>query len=127
MNYLEILPCYPNKKYNHLRTTEVSSCEGQVRVIIPRTKAMTNLRIYIVAFLTFSFFICAVIFISFGMYKKTPITCLSGETVIGKAALDFSLFSPPENISSFLIILGNRLYLIFGILIVLHVLKNHLY
>jgi len=52
---------------------------------------MTNLRIYIVAFLTFSFFICAVIFISFGMYKKTPITGLSGETVIGKAAPDFSL------------------------------------
>ncbi len=60
-------------------------------MIAPTIKPMTNLRIYLVAFLTFLFFVCAVIFISFGMYKKTPISGLSGETAIGKPAPDFSL------------------------------------
>ncbi len=52
---------------------------------------MANLRIYFVVFLTFLFFICAVIFISFGMYKKTPITELSGANIVGKPAPSFSL------------------------------------
>ena len=52
---------------------------------------MTNFRTYFVAFLTFLFFICTVIFISVGLYNKTPITGLSGANIEGKPAPNFSL------------------------------------
>ena len=41
--------------------------------------------------MAFLFFICAVIFIAFGMYNKAPITGLSGANVVGKPAPDFSI------------------------------------
>ena len=52
---------------------------------------MNNFRVYFVVFLAFLFFICAVIFIAFGMYNKAPITGLSGANVVGKPAPDFSI------------------------------------
>jgi len=52
---------------------------------------MNNFRVYFVILLILCIFICAVVFISFGMYKKTPITGLSGASTIGRTAPDFSL------------------------------------
>ncbi len=52
---------------------------------------MHNSKLYLVIFLIMSVFVCAVVFISFGMYQKTPITELSGATTIGKTAPDFSI------------------------------------
>lgn len=51
----------------------------------------TNFRIYAVVFFTFVLFMSAVVFIGFGMYKKAPITALSGASTVGKPAPNFNV------------------------------------